>query len=195
MDGTAVDTSSLIPNWTMAGVIPPVHPHVQGHDPKRSPYECSLADFVKKFSKTAARIRLLEKFVEYRAELYRRGILNGFQWIDGSFTENVEDQQNRSPNDIDVVTYFLLPEGETQKTFWPKISDLFYKNAKTRWSVDAYPYVLGKTVDALQIKQISYWYSMWSHKRDSTWKGFVQVNLSPVDDLLVEAEIASLRRK
>ena len=42
--------------------------------------------------------------------------------------------------------------------------------------------VLGQPVDALQVQSIAYWYSMWSHRRDGLWKGFVQVDLDSAQD-------------
>lgn len=43
--------------------------------------------------------------LDLRAELTLAGKSDGFQWVDGSFTEDVEVQQGRTPNDVDVVTF------------------------------------------------------------------------------------------
>lgn len=48
--------------------------------------------------------------------------------------------------------------------------------------MDCYFSVLGQPVDARQVQNIAYWYSMWSHRRDGLWKGFVQVDLNPSQD-------------
>lgn len=29
-----------------------------------------------------------------------------------------------------------------------------------------------------------YWYSMWAHKRDLSWKGFIQIPLNPQLDVV-----------
>ena len=50
------------------------------------------------------------------------------------------------------------------------------------YSIDGYFSELGQPVDALRVKIITYWYSMWSHRRDGLWKGFVQVDLNPLQD-------------
>ena len=34
------------------------------------------------------------------------GIGSGFQWLDGSFLENVEMTEKRDPGDLDLVTFF-----------------------------------------------------------------------------------------
>ena len=52
-------------------------------------------------------------------------------------------------------------------------------------------YPLGKPTDAFQIRQISYWYSMWSHRRDGVWKGFIQVSLDPTEDILALQTLAA----
>ena len=42
---------------------------------------------------------------------------------------------------------------------------------------------LGTTFTASTVQTLSYWYSMWSHRKsDNMWKGFVQVPLSPMED-------------
>lgn len=48
--------------------------------------------------------------------------------------------------------------------------------------MDAYFAVLGQPTDQWQVKNIAYWYSLWSHRRDGLWKGFVQVDLDPAQD-------------
>ena len=43
---------------------------------------------------------------------------------------------------------------------------------------------LGKPANSSYINRVSYWYSMWSHKRDGkTWKGFLQLDLAPEQDV------------
>lgn len=169
--------------YNSVGVIPPVN-DLNGASSNRSPYKLPITDFVDLFAYTQERIEILEKFLEYRLELYKVGIVKGFQWINGSFTTDVEVTENRPPNDIDVVTFFELPNGETQMTFMPKTNSLLDKNyTKPKFKVDAYGFVIGERTTPYVINNIAYWYSMWSHrKNDNMWKGFIQVELSPNDD-------------
>ena len=37
-------------------------------------------------------------------------------------------------------------------------------------------------METSSVRWISYWYSMWSHRRDGLWKGFVQVDLDSAQD-------------
>lgn len=174
----------MIPAWTMAGVLPPILPGQPGHSPERSPYGVSLGEVVEQFASSPKRIAILKGLLDYRAALHQLGLVSGFQWLDGSFMEDVETHESRSPNDVDVVTYFHLPNGETQATLAKRAGNLFRnQEVKDSYSVDAYLFVLGEPNNIRQIRQISYWYSMWSHRRDGMWKGFIQIDLDPQEDV------------
>jgi hypothetical protein len=169
--------------WNIAGVLPPVRPGVPGHSSDRSPYSESLVDLVNHFSTSPQRIAILNGFLQLRAVLHSAGATKGFQWVDGSFLENVELLESRPPSDIDVVTYFELPSGVSELQFYNANLGLFdHAAVKATYKVDHYPQVLGKVTDAYQIQRVSYWYSMWSHRRDGLWKGFLQISLDPAED-------------
>ena len=164
----------------MSGIVPPIRPGLPGFDPDRSPYHVGLDDFVSRFALSADRVEILRGLLRYRAELHSLGVVHGFQWLNGSFLEHVEDTEARPPRDIDVVTFFSLPAGQTQQTFLPSVGYLFDTDAcKVAYYVDGYPHVLGGAHNGVSIRQACYWYSMWSHRRDGLWKGFVQVDLDP----------------
>lgn len=174
----------MIPAWNIAGVLPPIRPGAPGHSVDRSPYFTGLDDLVDKFSTSPERIGILDGFLKFRAALHALGVVSGFQWIDGSFLEQVEVLESRAPADIDVVTYFDLPAGLSELDLYNLNPAMFdHDQVKATFKVDHYPHVLGKTLDASQVRQISYWYSMWSHRRDGLWKGFVQVSLDPAQDI------------
>jgi hypothetical protein len=97
--------------------------------------------------------------------------------------ENVETMENRAPHDIDVVTFFCLPPGETQESLMVKSPDLFNHDlVKTTCFIDSYPFVLGNPLDSNQANEVVYWYSMWSHRRNGLWKGFLQIDLNQQHD-------------
>ncbi len=184
----------MIPAWNSAGVLPAIRPSQQGHSPDRSPYSVPLSDVIYQFATSPERILILKGLLDYRAALHKLGLTSGFQWLDGSFMENIETLEMRPPNDMDAVTYFYLPSGETQSSFAEKAGNLLSSNfVKTTYSVDAYPHVLGEPNDALQIRLISYWYSMWSHRRDGLWKGFIQVDLDPQEDVSARLVLSPLQ--
>jgi len=47
-------------------------------------------------------------------------------------------------------------------------------------------------MEETDVTLISYWYSMWSHRRNNLWKGFVQVDISEDQDNIAMALIAQI---
>jgi len=89
-----------------------------------------------------------------------------------------------SPNDIDVVTFYILPVGQTQQTLAASHPQLFdHDYLKNNYHVDAYFFELKYSTIARLIAETIYWYSLWSHQRNSLlWKGYLQIDLSPTND-------------
>jgi hypothetical protein len=185
----------VIPTWNANGVIPPIS-SASPTSADRSPYTVSLSEFVLRFASSPKRRQVLNGYLQYRGRLHSAGLTTGFQWLDGSFLENVETTERRDPNDLDVVTFFTLSVGVTQQQVLALAPDLFPRNAvehtrlKTAYSVDAYYVSLGSRATLL-VEQSAYWYSMWSHRRDSTWKGYLQVDLDPVEDALAALHLGA----
>jgi hypothetical protein len=104
----------------------------------------------------------------------------GFQWLDGSFLEDVETLEHRPPRDIDVVTFLHTPANVE-----PSTTDLAVLNpaaAKQQFRVDAYLVELDEITPEHLVSQSTYWYSMWSHRRNQAWKGYLQIDLAATDD-------------
>lgn len=182
----------MIPGWNMEGILPPIWPGEDGASPNRSPYLSTTTEMVDVFASSGDRKAILKGLLDFRQELYAAGIVDGFQWLDGSFTEDVEGHQGRSPNDIDVVTYLQIPAGETQLTVAQRAPHLFdHAEVKTTYRIDSYYEVLGEPLTERHVLKLSYWYSMWSHNRNRTWKGFVRVNLDPAGDALAHQVLQS----
>jgi hypothetical protein len=180
-----------IPAWTADGVLPPINAS-QPVSPERSPYVVSLTDYVLRFSDTAERRTVLDGFLRYRSALHAAGVLQGFQWLDGSFLEHVELIEGRAPNDVDVVTFYRLPAGLSQAQLAAKAGALFeHDSVKMEFRVDGYLVHLGMDAERLT-HQSAYWYSVWSHRRNQLWKGFVQLDLAPGEDIVATATLASL---
>jgi hypothetical protein len=121
-------------------------------------------------------------------------MVQGFQWLDGSFFEHVERTEGRDPNDIDVVTFYRLPAGRDQTDLVGDVAPLLGEPAKERYSVDGYLVHLGMQPERLA-RQSAYWYSVWSHRRNMVWKGFVEVPLAPVDDVTAAEIVQSIERR
>jgi hypothetical protein len=173
----------MIPNWNSAAVLPPIRPGQPGHSPDRSPYRVSLVAVVERFATSPERVQILRGLIAYRAALAQTIITGGFQWLDGSFMEHKEVLLGEAPKDVDVVTFYQLPEGKAQDELSNAHPDLFnHSLVKETYLVDGYTHQIGLSLEPFAVRQISYWYSMWSHRRDERWKGFVQVELSSAED-------------
>jgi len=97
--------------------------------------------------------------------------------------ENIEVIENRDPKDIDVVTFYYLPDGQTQESL-VRSSPRLFKSGLTKedYHVDAYYVQLNETKPETLVGQSIYWYGLWSHRRSGLWKGFLKIDLSIHDD-------------
>lgn len=172
----------IIPGWNTQGVLPPVDP-INPVSRDRSPYVVSLVDFVLRFGTSQKRLDIIDGFLAFRSKLHEAGLIRGFQWLDGSFLESIESLESRHPNDIDVVTFYYLPSNSTQATLLSDHPQLFNHNfIKNNYYVDAYFIDLTGNIPEELVSNSAYWYSIWSHRRNSIWKGYLQVDLSQTDD-------------
>ena len=174
-----------IPDWVDHHRLPTVRPETperQQHQSwNRSPYEASIGEFIRRFAVSPPRVALLQNLLDYRSDIYQAGIKEGFQWINGSFVEDIENkgEDGRPPNDIDVVTFYYPPQTECDSYL-----DLFDTVlTKPKYNIDAYPIQLGEPLDEDVAKEIGYWAIFWSQQRGAdSLKGFVKVNLNPEGD-------------
>ena len=171
-----------IPAWNAQGILPPIDPDAPTSG-NRSPYRVSLVDFVLRFGNTESRRRILDGLLGFRSALQTMGLISGFQWIDGSFLENIEVLEERDPRDVDVVTFFRMPDGMNQESLLQASPQLFdQRAAKERYCVDAYFVQLNAGAPESLVDQSIYWTSVWSHRRSGQWKGYVHLDLAPGDD-------------
>lgn len=173
-------TTVAIPVWNALGLLPPMDA-ASPVSSLRSPYTVSLKDVVMRFATSAERRSVLHGFLSYRQALHKMDLQSGFQWLDGSFMEDVETLEKRPPNDMDVVTFVNLPEN-----FSPSTEDLLVlqqETAKNQFKVDAYWVEINVLPPEQVVSRAAYWYSLWSHRRNQAWKGFLQIDLSPSEDV------------
>lgn len=172
-------TTVTIPEWNIKGLLPPINP-VQPASAERSPYPVDLLDVVMRFATSTERRKVLQGLLDFRAALHGMGLIDGFQWLDGSFMEQVERLENRAPRDIDVVTFVNVPDG-----FAPSdeaLAAFDHDVVKEQFLVDSYLVELNLLPTDNLVRKSAYWYSMWSHRRNQDWKGYLQVDLNPIHD-------------
>ena len=169
-----------IPRLNASGALPPFF-GIDAAKGVQSPYSVALSDVVARFGSTEKRRLLWKGLLEYREALRKAGLVSGFQWIGGSFVEDKEWLEGKAPNDIDVVTLYYLPEGQTQADLDAASPDLFgeeaMKKIKDRYSVHAFYLSLSQPLTEYFIEQCQYWHSLWGHRRNGQWKGYLRLDL------------------
>lgn len=175
----------MIPAFNQSHVLPPFMGDAHSLA-TASPYEVDAVELVARFATTPTRCTLLKGLLEYRSAWRTLGFTDGFQWIDGSFVEDIEAHASRSPNDIDVVTFAHPPTGMTA----PEIQTMMRNHpttfdraqCRTRYGIDGFLVRLNLPAHKL-IVEATYWYGLFSHRRgDQVWKGMLKVPLSSNDE-------------
>ena len=176
----------MIPPWIHQHVLPLVlSPSESLKRDNRAPYRATLLELVDRFAINAERMKILDGFLHYRSALRDRGVQGGFQWIGDSFVENVEKIELRPPNDIDVVSFFYPID--LNPNSYMNLFDA--KATMERFQVHASGIRLGRPLTPEIVKTVGYWYGMWTHRRDGSPKGFVEVDLTPDLDSTVSEEL------
>ena len=171
-----------IPNFDHNNVLPP---HL-GNPTDRthlSPYPCSILELCHNFSTSKHRIEILKNFILFRQRMNALGIIYGFQWLDGSFLENIEVSQSRPPRDLDVVTFFgglTIDDQNNIRAIFPEFANPGM--AKTNFSLDHYAVDYSYRPD-VTVEQTRYWLQLFTHNRHGVWKGILKLSLNtPIDD-------------
>lgn len=171
-----------IPDFDHNYVIPP---HLGDPTEKEhlSPYPCTILEFCTKFATSKDRIEILKNFIEFRKLLTKFGIIYGFQWLDGSFLENIEVSEKRSPRDLDIVTFFggltFEKQSEIIRDFPAFASPVL---SKETYKLDHYAVDFAYRPD-VTVENTRYWIQLFTHNRKSIWKGILKLPLNtPIDD-------------
>lgn len=180
------EDDKVIPAFNHSHVLPPYLGDSPTQLAKGSPYETSALELVRSLGHTPARRRLLFGLLQYRADLRALGFVSGFQWLDGSFVENIEARQARPPGDIDVLTFSNTPAGmstQAVETMVHMHPDLFDQGRTVvRYGCDAYLVRLDGSPERL-VRRTAYYFGLFSHRRpDNVWKGLLSLPLLSDDE-------------
>jgi hypothetical protein len=185
----------MIPTLNQSGVLPPFLPNAEPTQfAAMAPYEADLTEVVARFATTPERVDILRGLVSYRQLLRDAGIMDGFQWVDGSYVENCEQYRGRQPNDIDIVTFAERPVNCTDDAQWVAFvaknkSQLFDRRSiKQAYLCDAFYEDLGLPSKVI-VSRARYWFGLFSHQRTTyLWKGLLAIPLQ-ADDQAAIAQI------
>lgn len=184
--------SSRIPDFDHNLVIPP-HMGNPTDRNQLSPYPCSSLDLCQRFATTPERIVILRGFLNFREKLCEAGLTTGFQWLDGSFLEDIETQESRPPADLDLVTvywgYDLAFQTNLSRTF-PEFAN--FTQSKATYKLDHYPFDAGYSPEKA-VEYSRYWTTLFSHNRQNVWKGMLKIDLNtPGEDSQAKQHLSSL---
>ena len=148
-----------------------------------------MLEIVQRYGTSEIRRTQLYGLLQMRHELRELGVSAGFQWIDGSFSEDIESTEQRDPGDIDVVTFGLLPNyiTDSQEAIEQHPNLFNPQLAKQEFSCDAY--FVDMMLPAIAVHfHTCYWFGLFSHKKVSNlWKGMLLVPLESNDSEAFEA--------
>jgi hypothetical protein len=181
-----------IPQFDHNLVLPP-HLGDPTNPLQLSPYPCTTLDLCQRFGTTAPRRAILGKFLDFRDRLRSEGLTSGFQWVDGSFLEDVEARDGRPPNDLDVVTVYWgydLPFQAQLMGHFPEFRSPAL--SKTNYSLDHYALDAGYSPE-VTLEWTRYWILLFSHNRSGVWKGMLRVALNtPTEDAAARVELQKI---
>lgn len=185
----------MIPAFNHSHVLPPFEGERLSSSAHSSPYPVSASELVQRFATTAPRCAILDGMLRYRSELRGVGFVQGFQWLDGSFVEDVESREDRAPKDMDLVTFAYAPAGMSKAQINEMMAarpDMFDRDrCEAGFLCDTFLVSLTSSPDWL-VTQTRYWYGLYSHRRgDALWKGMLQLPLDS-DDVAARAMLDPL---
>lgn len=186
----------MIPKMNTSMVLPPF----VGGDPvakaSMSPYTTSMFEVVERFATSMERVAILRGLLSYRGALLRAGLVDGYQWLDGSFVEDIETSSQRDPNDIDIVTFASSPADLADRKDWLRANEglLDPRRTKEGFLCDAY-FVDFRNRSELLVDDTRYWFGLFSHQRESNlWKGMLKVPMLS-DDAAAEVLLNAMARE
>lgn len=183
----------MIPAFNHSHVLPPFEGD-RLNSAQSSPYKATVDELVRRFATSPERSSILDGLFRYRAELRKHGFVKGFQWLDGSFVEDVETRDGRPPGDIDLVTFAYPPEGSSNAEIGHLFAtvDLFNRErCKENYRCDTTIVNLTTSPEWL-VTQSRFWYGLYSHRRgDALWKGMLELPLD-CDDATAQSVLSQL---
>lgn len=180
-----------IPAFDHNSVLPP-HLGDPTNPGELSPFPCTTLELCQRFATSPERQAILGRFLDFRERLRAEGLTTGFQWLDGSFLEDVEARENRAPRDLDLVTVYWgypLPFQTTLVASFPEFANPAL--AKANYMLDHYPFDAGFSPE-LTVDSGRYWALLFSHNRLRVWKGMLKIDLdTAADDVAARKYLAN----
>lgn len=159
-----------------------------------SPYPSTTIDLVERFATTSERVQILIGFLNFRSRLHHFGLLRGFQWLDGSFLEDIEQQENRAPRDLDLITMYWGYDYNFQEGLILNLPEFNNRDlAKHNFMLDHFGFDAG-VEPYIIIEFTRYWVQLFTHNRSQVWKGMIRIELNtPSEDAFALQSLQNLK--
>jgi hypothetical protein len=162
------------------GLLPPILYAGSAAPEDMSPHRATMTEVVETLGSTTARAELIRGLLDLRRRLHEEGIVEGWQWLCGSFVEECEPMRGRSPTDIDLVTF-----GDLAPLSDEVVNELFGgPDSKPKYRCDSFAIDLVslRETPRYTLETLTYFLQFFSHTRDREWKGILEVPLCEADD-------------
>ncbi|WP_295994279.1 hypothetical protein [Rugamonas sp.] len=166
----------MIPKLNTSSVLPPF----LGDEPgAMSPYSASLLEVAQRFATSVERIEIFRGLLSYREAVRNLGLTEGYQWLDGSFVEDIEAVRGRPPEDIDIVTFTPIPGTVPEKRALVNANLPIFHSKMARDTYHCEAFFVDLTIKAMSlVDKTRYYFGLFSHQRETfLWKGILQVPL------------------
>ncbi len=174
----------MIPKFNNKGLLPPFigeegDERVHGN---LSPYFVSITEFCKRFATNRQRVRILKKFISFRKEIINNDIKKGFQWVYGSFVEDIEKTELRSPSDMDVMTFYMGLSNDKVRKVYDEFPVFFKEEiSKKKYMID-HTSILIDYSPINTVESMSESMQLCTHTRDGEWKGIIKIDLNTLKE-------------
>jgi len=179
----------MIPKINPSSVLPPFLGGEPGSSPAAmSPYPATMLEVAQRFATSLERIAIFRGLLSYRKALFHLGLTEGYQWIDGSFVEDVEAVRGRPPEDVDIVTFTPIQGTLAEKRAMVHANLPVFHSKRAQEAYHCEAFFVDLTIPPLKlVDQTRYYFGLFSHQRETfQWKGMLLVLLKSDDDAALE---------
>lgn len=172
----------MIPLFDHNGVLPPYIGNPTHGSNFVSPYPTDSLELCKRFAISKERVKILKRYMAFREEMRKFGI-SGFQYLDGSFTEDIENSvEKRPPNDLDLLTFYMPLNIDQQTGIFNNFKDFSDRSTcKTNYCLDHMPINLG--IHPIHIVEFTrYYLQLFTHNRSNVWKGMLKLDVGIIGE-------------
>jgi hypothetical protein len=170
------------PDLGLSGVLPPFIGPTPIDPAAQSPYRTTLVHIASKMCGSDPRKAILRGLIAYRQQLAAIGLQHGFQWLSGSFLEDIETLERRDPRDVDLVTFSHRPlaaQADPDFGTFLAANDPLFDSQQVKAAFKCDSYHVDMDIAPLGIVfHTRYWYSLFSHRRNGIWKGMLEIPLA-----------------